>query len=82
VVHGQVHGVGFRVACARRAGEAQLGGWVRNLPDGTVEAVFEGAPGAVESLTAWCDKGPPMARVRRVDTFDEPPVGEEGFAIR
>jgi acylphosphatase len=82
VVHGQVHGVGFRFTCARRAGEAHLGGWVRNLPDGTVEAVFEGAPREVESLTAWCDKGPPLARVKRVEVFDEAPAGEEGFSIR
>ncbi|MGD0255156.1 MAG: acylphosphatase [Acidimicrobiales bacterium] len=82
VVHGQVHGVGFRFACARRSGEAHLAGWVRNLSDGTVEAIFEGAPREVESLTAWCDKGPPLARVRRVEVFDEAPVGEEHFSIR
>ncbi len=82
VVHGQVHGVGFRYACARRAGEAHLGGWVRNLPDGTVEAIFEGAQRQVESITAWCEKGPPLARVRRVEVFDEAPVSEEGFSIR
>ena len=82
VVHGQVHGVGFRFTCGRRAGEAHLGGWVRNLADGTVEAVFEGEAQAVESLITWCKTGPPMARVRRIEVYDEAPVGEEGFAIR
>jgi acylphosphatase len=55
---------------------------VRNLPDGTVEAVFEGTPREVESLTAWCDIGPPLARVKRVEVFDETPAGEESFSIR
>ena len=82
MVHGQVHGVGFRFACGRRAGEAHLGGWVRNLADGTVEAVFEGEAQAVELLITWCKTGPPMARVRRIEVYDEAPVGEEGFAIR
>jgi acylphosphatase len=82
VVHGRVQGVGFRIACSRRATEARLAGWVRNLPGGTVEAAFEGEPGAVEAITAWCDEGPPMARVTRVEVFEEPPVGEEGFSIR
>jgi acylphosphatase len=82
LVHGQVHGVGFRFACARRAEEARLAGWVRNLANGTVEAVFEGGTPAVESMTTWCQTGPPMARVRRVEVFDETPVGEEGFVIR
>jgi len=82
VVHGRVHGVGFRVGCARRAAEAGLGGWVRNLPDGTVEAVFEGEPGAVASLVRWCDEGPPMASVGRVEIFDEQLVGEERFSVR
>jgi len=47
-----------------------------------VEAVFEGGTPAVESMTTWCQTGPPMARVRRVEVFDETPVGEEGFVIR
>ena len=82
IVHGQVQGVGFRIACARRAAEAQLRGWVRNLPDGTVEAVFEGESSAVERLTSWSADGPPMARVTRVEVFDEPLVGEVGFSVR
>lgn len=81
-MHGLVHGVGFRASCASRAAQAQVAGYVRNLPDGTVEAVFEGALEDVESLSAWCDKGPPLAQVTRVEVFDEPPVGERGFSIR
>lgn len=82
VVHGLVQGVGFRASCARRAAEARLAGYVRNLPEGGVEAVFEGAPEAVDALSAWCDKGPPLAQVTRVEVFDEPPAGDRSFSVR
>jgi acylphosphatase len=82
VVHGHVHGVGFRMACSRRASAAGLGGWVRNRSDGTVEAVFEGAPDAVDALVAWCAQGPSAARVTSVERHDETPVGETSFSIR
>ncbi|MGH9029222.1 MAG: acylphosphatase [Acidimicrobiales bacterium] len=81
VVHGRVQGVGFRFACARRAADRSLGGRVRNLADGTVEAVFEGHPAAVDEMTAWCGNGPTMARVTRVETFEEAPVGETEFVV-
>lgn len=82
MLHGLVQGVGFRASCARRAAQAQLAGYVRNLPEGAVEAVFEGDTEAVEALSAWCDKGPPLAQVTRVEVFDEPVVGEHGFSVR
>lgn len=82
VVHGDVHGVGFRASCARRAEQAGVSGWVRNLPDGTVEAVFEGETALVQSLVEWCRAGPPMARVTRVEVFDEPPAETESFYVR
>jgi acylphosphatase len=82
VVHGRVHGVGFRVSCARRAADAGVGGWVRNTADGEVEAVFEGSAAAVDALVTWCHHGPPLAHVRRVDEVDEEPSGETAFAIR
>ena len=82
VVHGRVQGVGFRFGCARRAEAASLAGWVRNRADGTVEAVFEGPPDAVEALVSWCTQGPPMARVSSVECSDEPPTGETSFSLR
>jgi acylphosphatase len=84
VVDGVVQGVGFRASCARRAADAGLDGWVRNLPDGRVEAVFEGPGGAVDALVAWCRQGPPMARVTRVTVSDEEPdaEGAQRFGVR
>lgn len=79
VVRGSVQGVGFRYATVSRAGSVGLGGWVRNRPDGAVEAVFEGPPDRVESMVAWCDHGPSGARVEGVETAAEEPVGERGF---
>ena len=82
VVHGRVHGVGFRVGCARRAEAAGLTGWVRNRADGTVEAVFEGAPDTVDALVAWCKTGPTMAQVTDFEVFDEPVGGDRTFTIK
>jgi acylphosphatase len=82
VVSGRVQGVWFRDACRREAEARGLAGWVRNCADGKVEAVFEGAPDAVEALVAWCATGPPRARVVRVERFEELPTGASGFAVR
>ncbi|HUO48510.1 MAG TPA: acylphosphatase [Acidimicrobiales bacterium] len=82
VADGLVQGVGFRASCAHRAMEAGLAGWVRNLEDGRVEAVFEGPTAAVESLVAWCREGPPFARVTRMTLDNEPTVAEVGFTVR
>jgi acylphosphatase len=57
-------------------------GWVRNLPDGRVEAVFEGDPAAVNRLLAWAREGPTLALVTSIDIKEEQPRGEDGFAIR
>jgi len=54
-----------------------VSGWVRNLPDGRVEAVFEGPAGALDAMVAWCHEGPPRARVTRVEVRDEVPTGAE-----
>ena len=60
-----------------------LAGWVRNLPDGGVEAVVEGDPEAVEALVGWCRKGPRHARVDSVELTEEEPLGEAaGFEVR
>ncbi len=69
IVHGRVQGVGFRDALCREAGALALRGWVRNRSDGTVEAVVEGMPEAVDALAAWARRGPPAARVERVEVL-------------
>ena len=82
VVHGFVQGVGFRYSIARAAQGRGVGGWVRNRPDGTVEAVFEGEQDAVESLVRVCRDGPRGAEVERVDVTEEESEGLTGFAVR
>jgi acylphosphatase len=82
IVRGFVQGVFFRETTRRRAEAARIGGWVRNRPDGTVEAVFEGDPEAVEMLVSFCERGPSGARVDGIETFDEPPEGLRGFDVR
>lgn len=82
VVHGLVQGVFFRDTVRRHAQSAGVAGWARNLPDGTVEAVFEGDTDAVERLVAFCGRGPRGARVDRVEVGEEPPEGLSGFSIR
>ena len=81
IVHGYVQGVGFRFSLRSRAVGLGVSGWVRNRTDGTVEAVFEGAPDAVESMIAWCRHGPRGADVTRVEVSEEEPEGLDGFAI-
>jgi acylphosphatase len=80
-VSGRVQGVFFRASCAREARSLALNGWVRNASDGSVEIVFEGQDAAVEAMTAWCQHGPPAARVEHVDVVDEAPQGLTGFGI-
>jgi acylphosphatase len=81
LVSGQVQGVFFRDTCQRFARRYGVRGWVRNLPDGRVEAVFEGDPERVERLVAWTRQGPPDARVTDVQALDEPPERLAGFAV-
>ena len=82
VVSGRVQGVFFRDETSRRARSLGVAGWVANRPDGAVEAVFEGGRDAVESMVAWCGRGPSGARVDDVQTAWEDPRGEDGFAVR
>ncbi len=82
LVSGRVQGVWFRDSCRSAAIAAGVAGSARNLPDGRVEAVFEGPAPAVERLVAWCAEGPSRARVDRVETMPELPRGETGFSIR
>lgn len=79
---GDVHGVYFRDTCRRTAQMLDVAGWVRNRFDGTVEAVFEGAPDDVDRLVEWTRHGPDLAVVDNVQAFDEDPEGLSGFEIR
>lgn len=78
---GRVQGVFYRASCAERARAAGLAGWVRNRPDGAVEAEFEGPPDRVGSIVAWCREGPRSARVDEVRVTDLEPAGETGFRV-
>ena len=82
VVHGAVQGVFFRDTMRRRAEQHGIAGWVRNNPDGTLEAVFEGPEADVERLVRFAHDGPSGARVERVEVFDEEPESLSGFSIR
>ena len=76
VVHGRVQGVSFRHFTCCRALELGVTGWVRNLPDGSVEGMFEGDETAVDLLVEWCRSGPPAARVDRLDVHKGTYSGE------
>ena len=67
IIHGVVQGVFFRASTREEAVRLGVGGWVRNLPDGSVEALFEGEKLKVEAILGWCHKGPPGALVSTVD---------------
>jgi acylphosphatase len=74
-IHGRVQGVGYRYALCGEARARGLAGWVRNRRDGTVEALLQGEPVAVEAVIVWSRRGPPAARVDRVEVEDLPPAG-------
>jgi acylphosphatase len=82
VIHGQVQGVFFRDSTRRLAEQHGVAGWARNNWDGTVEAVFEGEPDAVERLVAFAREGPRGAVVQDVDVHDEDEEGLQGFSVR
>lgn len=82
IVHGVVQGVFFRDSTRRMAQREGVSGWVCNRRDGTVEAVFEGKPEAVEQLVRFCSQGPRGAVVERIERFAEPPEGLTGFSVR
>ena len=81
-VYGFVQGVGFRFAVERAAKSRGVSGWVRNRPDGAVEALFEGEREDVDALVAFCREGPRGAHVERVDVRNGSPEGLSGFEIR
>jgi len=81
VVRGQVQGVFFRDSTRDAAEREGVAGWVQNRSDGSVEAVFEGDPQAVERLVDWCRSGPSSADVEDVEVTEEEPQSESGFAL-
>ena len=83
IITGRVQGVSYRMSTVREAAQRGLAGWVKNLEDGSVELEVEGDDAAVAALLAWCEHGPPAARVTRV-RVEERPVGgaETTFELR
>ncbi len=81
-VSGGVQGVFFRDFTRRKALALGLAGWARNLADGRVEIVLEGAPGAVETMLDLLREGPPQARVKDLSSNAEPAEGHSGFQVR
>jgi acylphosphatase len=82
-ISGQVQGVFFRDSTRQKAEELGLAGWVKNTPDGSVEAVFEGPSEKVREMLRWCEEGPRQASVENVDTDIEDAGGElSGFEVR
>lgn len=80
-VSGRVQGVGYRASTADTAHLLKLKGWVRNLRDGRVEAVFEGPQSKVEEMIRWCHQGPPTAVVREVTVEYREPENFKGFQV-
>ena len=81
IVHGRVQGVFFRDTTRRMAQSRGVAGWVRNNPDGSVEAAFEGDAEAVEEMVRFAHDGPRGAQVERVEVVDEEPEGATGFRV-
>lgn len=85
LVEGRVQGVGYRYHTCAAAAEAGVTGWVRNLPDGRVEVEIEGPEDAVDSVVAWCRRGPAFSHVSGVQVVASEPVDSPryaGFTLR
>ncbi len=82
LISGSVQGVGYRYSTRKQASALRLVGWVRNLPDGRVEAVVEGDRPQVERMVQWFHSGPPMAEVERVESEARSPQQFQTFEIR
>jgi acylphosphatase len=82
LISGRVQGVWFRQSTAAAVADIRVAGWVRNLDDGRVEAVFEGTPEAVAAALAYVRRGPERARVDDVEVLSESPAGVTGFGVR
>ena len=83
IITGMVQGVFFRAKTRNEAIRNNVTGWVKNLPDGRVEAVFEGKPEDVDRVVGWCRIGPSLAEVKGVESVEEPYTGAfADFTIR
>ena len=82
VAHGRVQGVFFRDTVCSEADSRGVAGWVKNRDDGTVEAVFEGDPDAVQAMVDLCGSGPESADVAKLEAGEEEPEGLSGFEVR
>jgi acylphosphatase len=82
IVRGKVQGVGYRAACCGRARELGLGGWVRNLDDGSVEVQAEGPRQQLTELHLWCERGPAGAHVAGVAASTLGSSGQDWFEVR
>ncbi|MGJ3245659.1 MAG: acylphosphatase [Elainellaceae cyanobacterium] len=80
-ISGQVQGVGYRASTRDMAKRLNLTGWVRNLRDGRVEALFEGSAGAIDEILRWCHEGPPSAVVNHIEVQYEDPKGLKSFEV-
>ncbi|MCS6785094.1 MAG: acylphosphatase [Candidatus Caldarchaeum sp.] len=81
-VYGRVQGVFFRASMKEEADRLGLEGWVRNNPDGTVESLIVGDEAKVKELVEWCRKGPPSAKVSKIEFWPENPILERrGFHV-
>jgi acylphosphatase len=83
IISGRVQGVWFRASTKQKAKQLRLNGWVRNNPDGNVEAIFEGDENLIKEMLNWCHNGPPLAKVTNVEViYEEPSNGFSDFFIR
>jgi acylphosphatase len=83
VISGEVQGVWFRASTKKKADELGITGWVRNTPDGKVEAVFEGDENQLNIMIKWCHQGPPLSKVEKVETKNQDTInGFNSFKIR
>jgi acylphosphatase len=80
-ISGRVQGVFFRAYAEDEAAFRKVGGWIRNIPSGRVEAVFEGSPASVEAMIEWCHRGSPASDVTGVEVVWEEIRGETGFRV-
>ncbi len=81
IISGKVQGVGYRYYTAQQAKQRGITGWVKNLPDGRVEAVLEGNKQAITEMIKWCHQGPPASEVTEVKINYEKPQSYNKFEI-